>query len=104
MDAEIPAAVQAARRALSANLSITQRTSDGQESASHPGIGPEMSHTTLTVPGINEPPRLHDVTTRVAKETGHHRDPAAFAAEASRAATGRNAAILSAHTVGEIIS
>ena len=49
------------------------------------------------------PPRLHDVTIRVAKEAGHLTDPAAFAAAASRAAACRNASILSAHTAEEII-
>ena len=62
-----------------------------------------MSHTTLTVPDMDESPRRHDITIRVAKEAGHHCDPAAFAAAASRAAAGRNASILSAHTAEEII-
>ena len=52
---------------------------------------------------MDESPRRHDITIRVAKEEGHHCDPAAFAAAASRAAAGRNAGILSAHTAGEII-
>ena len=30
----------------------------------------EMSHTTFTVPHMNEPPRRHDITIRVAKEAG----------------------------------
>ena len=64
---------------------------------------PEMSHTTFTVPHMNEPPRRHDITIRVAKEAGRHTDPAAFAAAASQAAAGRDASILSAHTAGEII-
>ena len=64
---------------------------------------PEMSHTTFTVPHMNEPPRRHDITIRVAKEAGRHTDPAAFAAAASRAAAGRDASILSAHTAEEII-
>lgn len=62
-----------------------------------------MSHTTLTVPGMDELPRRHDITIRVAKEAGHHPDPAAFAVAASRAAAGRNASIVSAHTAEEII-
>jgi len=62
-----------------------------------------MSHTTFTVPHMNEPPRRHDITIRVAKEAGRHTDPAAFAAAASQAAAGRDASILSAHTAGEII-
>ena len=52
---------------------------------------------------MDEPPRRHDVTIRVAKEAGRHADPAAFAAAASQAAAGRDASILSAHTAGEII-
>jgi hypothetical protein len=62
-----------------------------------------MSHTTFTVPYVNEPPRRHDITVRVAKEADRHTDPAAFAAGASRAAAGRHASILSAHTAEEII-
>jgi hypothetical protein len=62
-----------------------------------------MSHTTFTVPHLNEPPRRHDITIRVAKQAGRHTDPAAFAAAASQAAAGRDASILSAHTADEII-
>ena len=64
---------------------------------------PEMSYTTFTVPNMNEPPRRHDITIRVAKKAGRHTDPAAFAAAASQAAAGRDASILSAHTAEEII-
>ena len=64
-----------------------------------------MSYTTFTVPDMDEPPRRHDITIRVAKDTGRHTDPAAFAAAAaaSQAAAGRDASILSAHTAEEII-
>ena len=62
-----------------------------------------MSHTTFTVPHVNEPPRRHDITIGVAREAGRHTDPAAFAAAASQAAAGRDASILSAHTADEII-
>jgi hypothetical protein len=62
-----------------------------------------MSHTTLTVPGMNEPSKRHDITIRVAKGAGHHPDPAAFAVAASQAAAGRNTSIVSAHTAEEII-
>jgi hypothetical protein len=62
-----------------------------------------MSHTTFTVPDMNEPPRRHDITIRVAKDAGRHTDPAAFTAAASQAAAGRDASILSAHTAEEII-
>ena len=62
-----------------------------------------MSHTTFTVPHMNEPPRQHDITIRVAKQAGRHTDPAAFAAAARQAAAGKDASILSAHTADEII-
>ena len=62
-----------------------------------------MSHTTFTVPHMNERPRRRDITIRVAKEAGRHADPAAFAAAASQAVAGRDASILSAHTAEEII-
>ena len=62
-----------------------------------------MSHTTFTVPHMNEPPRRHDITIRVAKQAGCRPDPAAFAAAASQAAADRDASILSAHTANEII-
>ena len=52
---------------------------------------------------MNEPPRRHDITIRVATGAGAHPGPAAFAVMASRAAAARNASILSAHTAGEII-
>ena len=52
---------------------------------------------------MDELPRRHDITIRVAKEVGHHPDPAAFAIAASRAAVGRNASVVSAHTATEII-
>ena len=52
---------------------------------------------------MNEPPRCHDITIRVAKEAGRHPDPAAFAVAASRAAAGRNVSIVRAHTAEKII-
>jgi hypothetical protein len=67
------------------------------------GSAPEMSHITLTVPGMNKPPSRYDVTVRVAKDDGHRLDPAAFAVAASHAASSRNASIVSAHTAEEII-
>ena len=36
---------------------------------------PEMSHTTLTVPGMNEPPSRYDVTVRLAKDDGRQLMP-----------------------------
>ena len=62
-----------------------------------------MSDTAPTVPDMNEPPRRHDITIRVATEPGSHPDPAAFAITASQAAAARDASILSAHTAEEII-
>ena len=64
---------------------------------------PKISHTALTVPFMNEPPRRHDITIRVATEAGRQPDPAAFAVTASRAAACRDASIISAHTAEEII-
>jgi hypothetical protein len=62
-----------------------------------------MSYTTLTVPGMNEPPNRYDVTVRVASDDGRQPDPAAFAVAARQAASGSNASVVSAHTAGEII-
>ena len=62
-----------------------------------------MSDTALTVPGMDEPPSRYDVTARVASDDGAQPDPAAFAAAARQAASGRNASVVSAHTAGEII-
>ena len=69
---------------------------DGQEA-------PEMSHVTLTVPGMTKPPSRYDVTVRVAGDDGQLTDPAAFAVAASRAASTMNASVISAHTAQEII-
>ena len=52
---------------------------------------------------MNESPRRHDITIRVATEAGCQPDPAAFAVRASQAATARNASVMSAHTAEEII-
>jgi hypothetical protein len=52
---------------------------------------------------MKETPRRHDITIRVPTESGSHSDPAAFAVTASRAAAAKDASILSAHTVEEII-
>jgi hypothetical protein len=62
-----------------------------------------MSYITLTVPGMNEPPRRHGITIRIATEAGQQPNPAVFAVTASRAAAARNASIVSAHTAEEII-
>ena len=62
-----------------------------------------MSLTSLTSPGMNERPSRHEVTVRVANDNGHQPNPAAFAVAASRAASSRNASVVSAHTADEII-
>ena len=62
-----------------------------------------MSHITFTVPGIDKPPSRYEVTVRVAKDDGRPPDPATFAAAASKAASSRNASVVSAHTAEEII-
>jgi hypothetical protein len=62
-----------------------------------------MSLTSLTLPDMNESPNRHDVTVRVASDDGHQPNPAAFAVAASRAASSRNASVVSAHTADEII-
>ena len=91
-------------RALSANWSITHRiTRRSARPRTAFTARPEMSHTTFTVPDMNEPPRRRDIIIRVAKEAGRHTDPAAFATVASQAAASRDASILSAHTAEEII-
>jgi hypothetical protein len=57
-----------------------------------------------TVPGMNKPYGRYDVTVRVARDDSHPLpDPAAFAAAASRAASGMKATVVSAHTAEEII-
>ena len=63
----------------------------------------KVSHITLTVPGMNEPPSRYDVTVRVAKDDGRQPDPAAFAIAVGKAASSRNASVVSAHTAEEII-
>ena len=45
----------------------------------------------------------YGVTVRVAKDDGHQPDPAAFAVAASKAASSRNASVVSAHTAEEVI-
>ena len=65
---------------------------------------PGMSHITPTAPDMDNPPGRYDVTVRVARDDGHSLpDPAAFAVAASRAASSRDAGVLSAHTAEEII-
>ena len=53
--------------------------------------------------GMDKPPGRYDVTVRVAKDDGHPADPAMFAAAANKAASRRDASVVSAHTAEEII-
>ena len=62
-----------------------------------------MSCTALTVPDMDKPPSRYDVTVRVAKDDGHPADPATFVAAANKAASSRDASVVSAHTAEEII-
>ena len=87
------------RRGISPHLPIPQR---GRRAAGLTSA-PEMSYTTLTVPGMNGLPSRYDVTLRVASDDGRQPDPAAFAAVASQAASRGNASVVSAHTAGEVI-
>ena len=52
---------------------------------------------------MNKPPSRYDVTVRVAKDDGRQPGPAAFAVAVGKAASSRNASVISAHTAGEII-
>jgi hypothetical protein len=63
-----------------------------------------MSDTGLTVPGMTEPPRRHDVTITVDRDGGQLPDPAEFAVAAERAASARAASIVTAHTASQIVS
>jgi hypothetical protein len=62
-----------------------------------------MSHITLIVTIMNEPPKQYDITIRVAHEAACPPDPAAFAVEANQAAAARAASVVSAYTAEEII-
>jgi hypothetical protein len=62
-----------------------------------------MSYIALTVPDMNEPPRRHSITIRIATEAGCQPNPAVFAVTASRAAAARDASVISAHTAEEIV-
>jgi len=63
-----------------------------------------MSDTGLMVSGMTEPPIRYDVTVPVAWDDGCGPDPAEFAVAAERAASCRNASVMSAHTWEKIIS
>jgi hypothetical protein len=53
---------------------------------------------------MTEPPIRYDVTVTIARDGGCGPDPAEFAVAAGRAASGRNASVMSAHTREKIIS
>jgi len=63
----------------------------------------EMSDTGLTVPGMTGPSLRYDITITVDRDGGHLPNPAEFAVTAQQAASARGAAIVSAHTAGQII-
>jgi hypothetical protein len=63
-----------------------------------------MSDTGFTVPGMTEPPRRYDITITVDRDGGYLPNPAEFTVTALQAAAARDAAIVSAHTAGQIIS
>jgi hypothetical protein len=69
---------------------------DGQQA-------PEMSHITLKVPDMINPPGRYDATVGVAGDDSHPTDPAAFGLAASQTASSMNASVVSAHTAEEII-
>ena len=52
---------------------------------------------------MDKPPSGYEVTVRVAKDDGDPPDPAVFAVAASKAASSRNASVVSAHTAEEVI-
>ena len=62
-----------------------------------------MSCTVPTVPDMDKPPSRYDVIVRVAKDDGKPADPATFAVAANKAASSRNASVVSAHTAEEVI-
>jgi hypothetical protein len=53
---------------------------------------------------MTEPPIRYDVTVTAARDGGYGPDPSGFAVAAGRAASGRNASVMSAHTWEKIIS
>lgn len=54
--------------------------------------------------GVTEPPIRYDVTLTIAREGSCGPDPAEFAVATERAASSRNATVVSAHTWEKIIS
>ncbi len=61
-----------------------------------------MSCTGPAVPDMDKRPSRYDVIVRV-KDDGQPADPATFAVAADKAASSRNASVVSAHTAGEVI-
>ena len=54
--------------------------------------------------GMAEPPISYDVTVTVATDGGSGPDPSGFAVPAGRAASSRNATVMTAHTWDKIIT
>ena len=52
---------------------------------------------------MDKPPSRYEVTVRVAKDDGHPPDPAALAVAVNKAASIRNASVVSAPTAEEVI-
>src|ERR1700724_4706939 len=63
-----------------------------------------MSDRGRTGLGMNEPPSGYDVTVTVDRDGGTLHSPADFAVVTERAASNRNASVVSAHTAEQIIS
>jgi len=57
----------------------------------------------VLVPGMTGPSLRYDITITVDRDSGHLPNPAEFAVTAQQAASARGAAIVSAHTAGQII-
>lgn len=57
----------------------------------------------LTVPGMDTPPSPYDITVRVARDDDQPPDLATFAVAVTKAASSRDASVVSAHTAGEVI-
>jgi hypothetical protein len=55
------------------------------------------------VPGMDKPPGRYEATVRVAKDDNQPADPATFAVAVNKAASSRNASVVSAHTAEEVI-
>ena len=52
---------------------------------------------------MDKPPSRYEVTVRITKDDDQPADPAAFAVAVNKAASSRNASVVSAHTAEEVI-